>query len=640
MGLWKRVKRLLPLGLFAASAITLSLARPKLNQLMDRELESRVSWAERYNQGQERSGRERLTWWLLSGTALSLGALGAAHAVLRKKGQKKSFLQPAAENPGIASLVLGSSFGLAFYPQLVIKGDAPYAALMGSYIATMAYPFLLSMRALKPPYLSNYARFLRDIPYLLLTGKSPEKAEKRQAILERVRAYWKIPESIDVDIADVLFEQGKVDQGCDAIKRVMQAIPTKSSQESLAVKYLVRPMTHEVFLKRHGEKRPFTKMHQHLKMGDVSEAFAALDLFVAKDKTPSKYAARAYVAQSLADFWPVLQKILPLQQDISLENRAQQAWQDAITVILNDADREKRFKRLGESRNEVLEYAPNEFLKGLLIFKRCDEQDGSRLQRERENILASRVRFKNHVVQSLAYAAHEGKAYHVLRHGTSRTLEQTLLARNAQESIDALKHATAALALLHRNVLGPGANDASGEGYYTNRLQTVFANQLAARVELTSELRNELDKAGYRVHCELADAQRGWYKDANPRNWLVEDNGKVVAIDFEHRSLLPVQLDLVSLFEFGKASLNDNEREMMLEHYLRVLARKKPVDREHFRAQYDAAALQRHLELAGYRARDKEDVAVSWHLSRARRYAVKLGEYGLDDALKKLKLEA
>jgi hypothetical protein len=630
MGLWKRVRKLLPVSVVAAGVITLlALRKPETLELERRVAETPQQYEQRMMQG-----RDRLKRWGWCGSGLTLAALAAAHVLSRRKGKKQSFLQPAAEHPFSAALAVAASYGLGSIPALQSFGDWPFGLLGGLAAGGIAYGSLLQFGGIKPPYLINYPKKLYDLECLWFA-----KPAQKQHVLERMRTYWSVPWTIDFDLADSLFAQKKVDQGCLVLQRALHEMP-EMPRPSMIARSIALPLAEEVSMQGRGEHRIFELMLLRLRQGEVENAVDTLDALIANTKDPSRFAARAYVAQTLAESGKSLAhavKITP-EQTTLLENRAQHAWQDAITVILNDGDREKQFKRLGESRNEVLEYAPNEFLKGLLVFKRCDEKDGARLQRERENIEMMRVRYRRHVVQSLALTQHGGKTYHVLRHNTSRTLEDVLFKGTADERLDALKHSVAFLARMHQAGLQGPSGTALQEDHYAKRLRAVFYEQLikyAPRSVFPEQLQPELTKVGARIAHELSGAVEGWYKDANARNWLVENDGSVIAIDFENRVRVPVHLDLVSLLEFGPAAVSEAEHEMMLEHYLRVFARKQKVDRTKFLQHYQVAALHRHLEIAGYRARDKEYEAARWHIMRARVYAVALGESVLDEQLGK-----
>ena len=293
---------------------------------------------------------------------------------------------------------------------------------------------------------------------------------------------------------------------------------------------------------------------------------------------------------------------------------------------------------MGESRNEVLTYALNPFLQSMLVFKRCDLKDRLRLQRERENVLHARARIGQEIAKSLTYVEHDGKVYHVLRHEAAQTLEQLLRQAPRAEQVACVAATADLLARIHR-IAPPPPSEFAQMGYYAERLLTKFYEPVLQRKSgsMPRSLPAALRAVGERIYQELKTADIGWYKDANPRNWLVGAQG-IIAIDFEHNALLPVQLDLVSLLEFGPAPASLGAKKAAFRSYLASFYGDQAVDRRKFFQQYRWAGLQRHLELAGYRMRDTEDAAAQWHVERAQRYAVKLGERALAETLGQVRI--
>ncbi len=104
----------------------------------------------------------------------------------------------------------------------------------------------------------------------------------------------------------------------------------------------------------------------------------------------------------------------------------------------------------------------------------------------------------------------------------------------------------------------------------------------------------------------LKKSKHEYYKDHNPRNILIDDFGQLIAIDFETSMMLPCQIDLVSLLEFGSDYLTSRQKKSIIKDYLKtkrkVLGCSYCVDE--FMYFYENARVQRHLELVGYISRD------------------------------------
>jgi hypothetical protein len=647
MGLVEQVRRYAAAGLLAATA---ALAAPQ--PVQTQSLEVRVEQS-----APQGTGRSRL--WLLYGSLGSAAALGLAHLALRARKKRKSPLQPAVEHPYVAGITSAAAFGASYLgvdPEPTAQALAQAAITGGAPAFGLAWLF----RDVLPNYALNTLRLARDSVRVLRAENDPAR---RQKILEGMRGYIAAPERAEVEIIDALFQQERVDDALLLLKYACKRIDHACS--SLAPdRVLVHPLSRRV-ARKIAPNDHFGNFYASLRQGSVEDALASLDSFVHDDPTPSRFAARAYVTHELARMLPSLKRTVPkakAMSELTLEQRAAVAWQDAIAVILNDRKLEQRFLPMGESRNEVLEYAANPFLQNLLVFKRCGLKDRQRLLDERENMQFFRRYLGDSIVKSLAYVEHGGNAYHITLHAKSRTLEHVLQVGRPEDQELALKSAASLLARIHAVEFAGLANPAAGADYYSGRLQEVFYRQFASlgsRVSVPEELPRLLDESGRRVQRALADSVQGAYKDANPRNWLIEKDGFAVAIDFEHRVRLPVHLDLVSLLEFGPAVVVDDESlqyflnplsggqcarpvKTVLDTYFSGLNLRDEYDRAEFLEHYRWAALQRHLELAGYRLRDSESgnarelAAVSFHVSRAQSYARAVGENGLADALEKI----
>ena len=604
MGLGKSIKRLLPAALAAALGIGIIWYGQSVRPSPKPEVRVQV--------------KEKLHTWLLTGTGATLAALLAAYGIRRLKGKKEALLQSAVENPYTAGAVTAISYGATAYTQIY---DPLFSAVCGLVPAAGVFTVSRALKEVNPPYWKNYPSQISDS--LIINFSSDEK--KKENALKRMRLYSSDPDRVDLELVDFLFGHNRIDEALEYLNTAVKAsqIP---QQKTLLEQHFVNPLAHEHIMGMRS-KHPFLKFYSHFRMGEVDEALEALDDFVGDDQSPSKSAARAYVFQNLSEHEPQLK----------LDEHVNRAWQDTIQKVLADPEREKLFKPMGESRNEVMEYEANEFLKGLLVFKRCDIKDRERLIRERENILAFRKLYGNEIIESLAYVEHEGKAYHVLRHEAGKTLDDILKGTLGYErATTSWTDSARLLARIHKADM-PWESPEISEDYYSKRLSTVCYDQLAAsapKIKVSQELRAELEQVGMRVYTGLKDAPLGWYKDANWRNWLRNEiqisgysspNLDVIAIDFEHRIRLPVQLDLVSLRESGYAP--EEVKDLVLNNYFVTFG--KPKNRDRFMHQYDWAGLQRHLEFAGYRARDKEYEAIKFHISQARHYAMEVGETSL-----------
>ena len=601
MGLWKSIKRLLPAGLLLATSFFFLSQRERILDLEEKVVQKRSE--EWYDNPRVR--------WFASGLGAGATALGLAYALQRLRGKKQTFLQPAVENPAIAGGISGVITGLTYYAQI------PHALLtvpMSVLTGTLAYMGFSFLSYVKPPYLLNTARSTHDAFCDVFT-KDPAK---KQANLERMREYFAKPVRIDLDLCHVLWQQNKFDESLELLSRTVPRT-AELVEGSLFERKIVQPATLEA-LTRMKSTHPLELAYAHIRNGEYGDAGDALDRFVSEDKTPTRCAVRAYVLQNLLDLLPRLAPSLPKKKEVdalALAQRVKNSWKATITAILDDPGAEQRFRLLGESRNEVFEYELNEFLKGLLVLKRCDAQHKARLEREHRTMQYLEKQFPGRIVPSLAYAEHDGKAYHVTRRKTSRTLEDVLTTGSPEERMRKLIDAADLLARLH-NADFPESSDAVPRNYCSGRLISVFYDQLVGykgTLNIPQGLKERLPRVGDRIQKEFAGALFGRYTDNNPRNRL--DESPIMATDFEHNVELPVPLELVSMLEFGLTPATDDERKAAISQYALTAG----VDVSQVTYGHGPFGLQRHLEFAGYRLRDNAPLVARAHIDRAAHYA-------------------
>ena len=272
------------------------------------------------------------------------------------------------------------------------------------------------------------------------------------------------------------------------------------------------------------------------------------------------------------------------------------------------------YETVGEYRNEVLRCAVDspdaEALANLLFFKKSKNPDN--LQREFRNLEYFNEFFKGRVTQPIALIEQDDGIASVMFSAGKKNLFQRIIEEgcDVEEKKRLLYGAADFLAQIH--VVGTQAKeeldlgDTINEGYFIERINSVFIDQ--SREHGTSYDVNEISRLlqnYYVIDDHLIVLERDFYKDANPMNWIDSRLG-IQAIDFEGDKLLPCQLDLVSLFEFGENYISRVELDKALEKYVKQKEKltRKSIDMDEFKLSYHYAAVQRHIELAGYRTRD------------------------------------
>ena len=291
--------------------------------------------------------------------------------------------------------------------------------------------------------------------------------------------------------------------------------------------------------------------------------------------------------------------------DILKEN-ADTAWNEVIENIVE----QKTFTELGESRNEVLVYKGSEFLSHTLVFKRKKRatQLNSSQSEFDEEIVNMEYYHQGNNVKTPEYRLlkdRDGYDYLVLRYA-GKTIDQ--LVEEGASVEEPMRKAVQSLASIHykpRECV-PGSKTDYAQRAIQSLEKIVTEFRLTA---ITNEEKTKFLKAygmTVKVLEHIPEELQCWYKDANPRNWAVDEEGDLTALDFEGSRTAPVHLDLISLLEFGGGQVGSEVKDQRVGEYLKdaeKLIRKK-INRKRFNGQLLAVKTQRQLELSGYRTRD------------------------------------
>jgi len=335
---------------------------------------------------------------------------------------------------------------------------------------------------------------------------------------------------------------------------------------------------------------------------------------------------------------------------IGEKEKAKRQWQDTISSL-----QPGKFEVIGEWRNEVVRYSQSSFVGDLLIFKRNRKSDNLGL--EEANLAYLNRHFAGRVSRVLATAEQDELFNLVLLNSGNITLYQNMFeGKDDSEYKPLLPDCISLLSDIQAKIeYGSRKGDIALEdilerenGFFTRRIREVFIELSSAYgLSIPEEAKRKILENHKVIEERLLKAERAFYKDANPMNWLVSYND-VTAIDFESNYLMPAQLDLVSLLEFGETDLTEEEKRRYIEKYAekREKSTGRKIDREKFYRDYDYAAYQRHLELAGYTSRDIRKgewyiQARKYHIERARFYLTRIMDLESDriraNALKEIK---
>lgn len=301
------------------------------------------------------------------------------------------------------------------------------------------------------------------------------------------------------------------------------------------------------------------------------------------------------------------------------EGLAQIQWERGLEIFSKSDILERRFRITGDNRNEFLTSGGAEYVSGLFGIKRSRNEDSESLDEsiEREyQITAHFNDIMNDIVAQPIGPFHlDGRSYFMTKIAGKETLHDRLQKKDWYVEQNHVRDAIKLLAQVHTH--GEALEQDAGiklddilddnPHYFTRKLQMVFFGNLKNDpvVKMVQPEWEIIEEAHELINDRLAQQPRTFYKDHNPKNIVMGTYGGQVLIDFESNLLLPPQLDLVSLLEFGHRYLTDREIKGHVKAYMKEMKNlgtefeKKP-----FLAGYHYAAVQRHLEFIGYRSRD------------------------------------
>lgn len=339
---------------------------------------------------------------------------------------------------------------------------------------------------------------------------------------------------------------------------------------------------------------------------------------------------------------------------------------------------EDRFRKVGESRNEVLVFDTElqvltpPYCRGIYLrenhvmrnFFVKRSAGGGNISEEFDTTSRFFSVLGNLVAQPVAMTTVAGREYLATKTAGAETLTRALPKLSKRQRTKKLEEAAKLLARIHAAAQGLEARGElrladvakDNQDYYLRRIEDILFHYDDKDATITVE---EQDRQTIRENYDaitrgLDRLPTEYYKDHTLQNIVVNYFGELVAIDFEGKKKLPPQIDLVTLLEFGAEYINDRQRRKIISTYLQEKEKLtgRMQDFEAFMQAYPCAAVQRHLELIGYRSRDVVGVIESgqterideefqrrnYHLEKAEEHIKKLTSSTKDDEQRK-KLE-
>ena len=247
----------------------------------------------------------------------------------------------------------------------------------------VAYGFMQQSKMLKPPLLKNYLKLLSTHSVDAVEALELEKKddiEGKIRSIEKKRKIFRYEGLLDLEIGSLCIKNGEIERGIDHIKRSFEEISEKDYGGLIEVE---KRLAH-FFIKRKKER----KIKENPK--DIESYFnmIAFGILSGNFKESCSYWDRLCEIESGEK--KDLNVLYALFLDTLHENRIElkrnkvilpeeikpvARWRKSINLLFSEKGIEKKFKKIADSRNEVLEYGPSRLIKDTFVFKRGTDNE-------------------------------------------------------------------------------------------------------------------------------------------------------------------------------------------------------------------------------------------------------------------------
>jgi len=245
---------------------------------------------------------------------------------------------------------------------------------------------------------------------------------------------------------------------------------------------------------------------------------------------------------------------------------------------------EENFRRIGESKNEVLEVIGSELLKDTFIFKRSASPESLEREFRLSTFLHDCFEGSDEVSEPLNYVTHNGQTYLVLRRVAGRSLPEVF----TETTLEELMHFTHNFHT--RLQTAPFSIDLQHQDYGQRLREKYLARILRTPLDSTTK---SIDFIAEYLKQQPTQIIHG---DLHPGNVLRRENGFTI-IDQEQMTLAVKHMDLADILESHMLPLGDEEREKALRTYYSL--EKKGTSFEEFMLTYSYSAVFKNLWTLG-----------------------------------------
>src|SRR3989344_637059 len=291
----------------------------------------------------------------------------------------------------------------------------------------------------------------------------------------------------------------------------------------------------------------------------------------------------------------VAQYQTPAKREL-LTTEAQHHWQKTVELLLADPRTASRFRRLGNSRNEVVVVSGEGIVQNSFVFKRSPDKEHLEKEYTLTRKLDAIFGGSNTVVQALAFLSKDDLHYCILKRIAGISFVERFL---TGDSVTTLNQVLPFLAQFHDRLRTQ--SDKLPEGLLKRRDYGKFLQETyVRRMHLPSSpaVAKALDYFTQQLDAQQRQPIHG---DLHPENILASVN-QFTIIDPEHMGIASPYLDLAAFLEHDALHLSSAARERSLQTYYDAL----PIHEgsfEQVRLKYLHGALFRMLQVRAALAR-------------------------------------
>ncbi|MDP1694028.1 MAG: aminoglycoside phosphotransferase family protein [Candidatus Woesearchaeota archaeon] len=256
----------------------------------------------------------------------------------------------------------------------------------------------------------------------------------------------------------------------------------------------------------------------------------------------------------------VAQYQAPAKREL-LTTEAQHHWQKTVELLLADPKTASRFRRLGNSRNEVVVVSGEGIVQSSFVFKRSPDKEHLEKEYTLTRKLDAIFEGSDTVVQALAFLSKDDLYYCILKRIAGISFVERFLTGDSATTLDQVLPFLAQFHDRLRTQSDKLPEDLLKRRDYGKFLQETYVKRM--HLPPSPALTKALDYLNQQLDAQQRQPIHG---DLHPENILASTN-QFTIIDPEHMGIASPYLDLAAFLEHDALGLSAGTRERSLQTY-------------------------------------------------------------------------